>query len=293
MQRKLVQLGQHTLMAAMPSKWIKRHNLKKGDEVQINEVENKLVITSTAEVFERKTKINLLSPTIELVWRLIQPAYISGYDEVEISFDNAKALPQIRRSIDNLIGFEIIEIEKNKVIVKSVSKHLDEEFEVIFKRVFLLLKQMIQLTHDAFGSNDRKKFAEILQLELTINKYTIFLKRIINRTGYKYPHYTYSIISFLELAANHLEYIRRYYEREEKKRIDKTAVSDLKKLIKLTNKSYDLYYKYSSEDFRWVAEEQPHFFWFENVKDSQIKFNLKSYSEYLVQIARQIAGLNV
>ena len=32
MERKLVQMGKHTLMAAIPSKWIKRHNLQKGDQ---------------------------------------------------------------------------------------------------------------------------------------------------------------------------------------------------------------------------------------------------------------------
>ena len=46
-------MGQHTLMAAIPSKWVQRHNLKKGDFIEFNEVENNLVAASTAEIFER------------------------------------------------------------------------------------------------------------------------------------------------------------------------------------------------------------------------------------------------
>mgnify|MGYP001561650997 CR=1 FL=1 len=94
MQRKLVRMGKHTLMAAIPSRWIQRHHLKKGDYLEFHEVENKLIATSTTEIYERKTEINVISPTIEVIWRVIQPAYTSGYDEVKITFKDTKALWQ-------------------------------------------------------------------------------------------------------------------------------------------------------------------------------------------------------
>src|SRR3989338_11493336 len=109
MQRKLVQMGQHTLMAAIPSPWIHRHKLQKGDLVEFTEVENKLVLTSTTEIYERKTEVAILSPTIEYVWRVIQPAYSSGYDDVTIKFEDAKSLKIIERCVNDLIGFEIVE----------------------------------------------------------------------------------------------------------------------------------------------------------------------------------------
>jgi len=266
--------------------------LKKGNNVEFTEVENKLVLTSTAEIYERKTEVNITSPTIEVVWRVVQPVYTSGYDEVKINFKDKKALKIIEDCMQNLIGFEIVETAPNHVIVKSVSKQLDEEFPSILRRTWLIYKQMADVAKDIFDKKEKSRLAEIRPLELTINKYTMFLKRVINRTGYKYPHYVYLIVSFLELAANHFEYIRKYYELNQRAKIENVAASDFKKLHDLIGKVYELYFDYSDEKFRWIAEAQPHFFWFKNIKDFNIRFNFKSMSEYLVQIARQIQALH-
>src|SRR3989338_7674683 len=123
MKRRLVQLGRHTLMAAIPSTWVQRHALKKGDQVEFTEVENKLVLTSTAEIFERKTEITLPSSSIEVVWRMIQPVYTSGYDEVKVYFKDARAIKQINHSVQLLIGFEVVETTQKSVTIKSISKN--------------------------------------------------------------------------------------------------------------------------------------------------------------------------
>ncbi len=292
MQRKLVQMGQHTLMAAIPSTWIHRHKLKKGNIVEFTEVENKLVLTSTTEIYERKITVEIISPTVEYIWRVIQPTYTSGYDEVRMNFKDRKAAPIIERFVKELIGFEIVETGKDYILIKSISKHLDEEFSTILRRVFLILAQNTQLLQEAFRSGDRKLLEGVRPLELTVNKYTMFLKRIINRSGYKYPHYMYSIVTFLELASNHLEYIRKYYELHPALKLKKDIVKECGQLSDLTIKTMDLFYNFSTEKFRWIAEAQPHFFWFEKIKDSTVKFNFKSMSEYLVQIARQIVALH-
>lgn len=292
MQRKLVQMGEHTLMAAIPSTWIHRHKLKKGDQIEFTEVENKLVLTPTTEIYERKTELTILSPTIEYVWRVIQPVYSSGYDEVLIKFKDAKALKIIERCVNDLIGFEIVETGHNYIKIKSISKHLDEEFGTILRRTFFILKQMMDILQEGFTKKDKKIIEGIRPLELTINKYTLFLKRIINRSGYKYPHYMYTLIFFLELAANHIEYIRRYYQFHPTAVIEAEALKECKKLLDLTSRTIELYYEFSFEKFQWIAEAQPHFFWFEKIKDGDIRFNFKSMAEYLVQMARQIVAMH-
>ncbi len=290
MKRKLVQMGKHTLMTAIPSKWINKHNLKKGDFIEFTEIDNKLIATSTVEIFEKKTEINLISSTTMVVWRSIQPTYTSGYDEVKIKFKDEKALQLIENDINNLIGFEIVETRKDFVIVKSVSKQLDEEFPTILRRVFFILKNMMETTEQSL--KNRSKFKEIKSLENTINRYTMFLKRIINRRGYKYPHYMYLLVTFLELTANHLDYIRRDFKNNPKKKIIEQEIKDFNKILEFNNKIYDLYYNYNDEKFNNIAEELPHFKWFDKIKDPEIKFNFKAITEYLVQISRQIKALN-
>ncbi len=294
MQRKLVQMGKHTLMAAIPSKWVQRHNLTKGDCVEFTEVENTLVLRSNKEIFERKTRIHLSSSTIELVWRMLQPAYTSGYDEVELTFDHPKTLKTIQGCMPWLIGFEIVETTKNKVLIKSISKQLDTEFPVILRRCFHILKQMGEVMNQIIQEKDFSRLPEIQNLEFSMNKYTMFCKRVINRTGYKYPHYTYMIVFFLELAANHIEYIRRYIEREKQKvNVEKEVQKEFAKIPQLILSVHSLYANYSEEEFKKIAELQPHFKWFENIKNSEFRFNMKTLAEYLVQIARQTAALHL
>ncbi len=290
MKRKLVRMGQHTVMAAIPASWIQRHGLKAGDHLEFTEVENKLVLTSTAEIYERKTQINLVSPTIMVVWRTIQPAYTSGYDEVKINFKDPKALKYIESSVHNLIGWEIVETGKSHVMVKSISKHLDEEFDTIVRKTWLILKNMMEVTVEAFENHEIKKLQELEPLENTINRYTMFLKRIINRTGYKYPHYMYLLISFLELAANHLYYLKRGLPH--KLMIEKEVVRDAKKLQKYLENVYELYYSYSEDNFGELAEVLPHFNWFTKIKNYEIRYNFTMMAEYLVQISRQIVALH-
>lgn len=292
MQRKLVQMGQHTLMAAIPSTWIHRHKLRKGDLVEFIETENKLILTPTTEIYERKVELTILSPTIEYIWRVIQPVYSSGYDEVTIKFKDIKALKIIERCVNDLIGFEIVETAPDYIKLKTISKHLDEEFSTILRRTFFILKQMADLLQEGFTQKDKKLFEGIQPLELTINKYTLFLKRIINRSGYKYPHYMYTLIFFLELAANHIEYIRRYYGRNKNSIIEQESIKESKRLVDLTSRTIELYYEFSLEKFQWIAEAQPHFFWFEKIKDPDIRFNFKALAEYLVQMARQIVAMH-
>ncbi|MAG60396.1 hypothetical protein CL619_01285 [archaeon] len=294
MQRKLVQMGKHTLMVTIPSKWIKRHNLNKGDQVNFSEVENTLVLRSNKEIYEKKTSIHLSSSSIELVWRMLQPAYTSGYDELELTYKDPKTLATIQGCMPWMLGFEIVETQKNKLLIKSISKQLDTEFPIILQRCFHILSQMGIIMNEILQKRDFSRLKEIQNLEFSINKYTMFCKRVINRTGYKYPHYSYMVVVFLELAANHIEYIRRYIEREKRKiKIEKEVQKEFSKIPILIANVHSLYVNYSNEEFVEIAELQPHFKWFEKIKDTELRFNMKTLAEYLVQIARQTAALNL
>jgi len=292
MKRKLVRMGAHSYMSAIPKKWIEKHNLKKGDHVNFTEVDNKLILTSTAEIYERKTEITIDYPNV-IVWRMLQPVYTSGYDEVKINFKDPNTLKKIEELMNILIGFEIIETNPKYVIVKSVSKQFDEDIQPILKRTWQIFKQSALIVENAFKNKDKTRLNEVHALEQTINKYTMLMKRIINRTGYKYPHYTYMMIVFLELASNHYEYIRRHFDYYPKARIKKEYYNEIKKVNKLLFDVYDLQYNYTQEKFNKIALELLQFKLFEDTSDDIIKFRLKSIAEYLIHLSRSIISVKL
>ena len=63
MKRKLVKQGAATLMVSIPSKWAKANNLDKGDEVELDEFRNRLVLSvdGTSQRSERIIEINSLT----------------------------------------------------------------------------------------------------------------------------------------------------------------------------------------------------------------------------------------
>ena len=53
MKRKIIKLGPATLVISLPSKWIKQTHVKPGDEIELEEIDNNLVIKA-----EESKKIN-------------------------------------------------------------------------------------------------------------------------------------------------------------------------------------------------------------------------------------------
>ena len=292
MQRKLVKMGSHSLMSVIPSNWCKKNNLEQGDFIQYFELDNKLIITSDKEEYVKKAEITISSDNIAITWRNLYPFYTSGYDEIKVYYNNKKTFKLIESHLQSLIGFEIVETTEKFILIKSVTKQLESDIKPLLKRVWFIIKQSGYLLEEIFDKKDKSRFEEIKALELTINKYMMLLRRIINRTGYKYSHYMYVLINSLELAPNHFEYIRRYYA-DNNKQIKSDYALNSKKLNKLISQVYDLQYNYNIEKFNKISLALPHFNMFKSMADDEIKYHFISIAEYLMQVARQIYAMNL
>ena len=60
MRRRIIKQGHNTLTVTLPSKWVQLFNLKQGDEIEINERENGLFLTTEKHDEELKTEIDLV-----------------------------------------------------------------------------------------------------------------------------------------------------------------------------------------------------------------------------------------
>ena len=86
MERKVIQQGPATLSVSLPSKWVQRFNVKKGDNVFVNDQGNKLEISKSSINAEKKTITIKTDETYDcsIIGRELSAAYVAGYDEVEI-----------------------------------------------------------------------------------------------------------------------------------------------------------------------------------------------------------------
>src|SRR3989338_9117946 len=88
MKRKIVKLGPSTLVVSLPSKWIKRQELKAGDEIEVDDKDSQLVLNGKGEKKKTEATIDLHGLNESAIRTLVTNTYRLGYDKVMVHFEN-------------------------------------------------------------------------------------------------------------------------------------------------------------------------------------------------------------
>lgn len=226
MKRKLVQHGNTSLTVSLPKKWTDKFNLKKGDEIELVEKDDRLFLGLQAgNNSEKPLKKGVLdvSKTGVLTRRSFDAMYKAGYDEIEIIYTHPEQLKDVKIAIDNeAMAFEIVRQEKNKCIVKSISEADPKEFDSLLRRTLLLLKVMGEDLFTALKNKDYNTISTIKDLEKTNNKFTHFCRRALAKNGYKEYNKTvfmYTIVEQLEKCADEFKFLCDFLTSDDGKKI--------------------------------------------------------------------------
>ena len=193
MRRKVSKIGSSTLMVSLPSKWARKYHVKKGDEINIIEKKDRLILCREAVTEYRKKELNI-DELGEFRKNYISHLYQSGFDEVEIRFNDIKTYEKIKDRVDNLLGFEVIEQSESRCIIKNIVSGLEEEFDNILRKIFLMLVDMIDSTYDAIKNKEYDRLNEIKDLEKMNNKFTDFCIRMLNKNNFYDNSKSYNFI---------------------------------------------------------------------------------------------------
>lgn len=232
------------MMVSLPSKWVKDQRLKKGDEVEISEADSGLMITSQKGELALKKEVYIPTPK-EYMNRLIDIPYMQGYDEITVRFDDSKVMDLVVIQAEKLLGMEVVQQSENSCTLKNVAEALEQEFDNILRRLFLLIKSMAQESLEAIKEKDYQRLKNIADQERMCNKYTLFCLRIINKYGYKSKKeekFVFHAITVLEQLADHYTYICNHIA-ETKEKIAPEVLSFYKDVVALTDMYYQCFYK--------------------------------------------------
>ena len=245
MKRKVSQIGPATLMVSLPSKWVKKHNIKKGDEIDISESEGKLIVGGEGEEI-KKTTINLTKSSDSFYKRLFSNAYKKGYDEILVNFPDENLFSKVMWAIKNLFGYEIVNQTEKSCLIKSLANEKAEEFDNLVSKCFLLLKHSAEICYQDISEGNAKNLDDIIDLTENIQKFTDFCRRLINKKIYKnsdLAEYHYIILMRLILIANKYNYIYSYISKGKKFKISKDTLNFFSETNKLIDLFYEAYYK--------------------------------------------------
>ncbi len=247
MRRKIIQIGDFTKSITLPKGWVTKLNIQKGDEVILEEEGNKLVISPTS-ISPLKKKASLdLSKKYEYNIRLTKTMYRCGYDEVAVQFDDADMINKIQNVLsEQLVGFEIIDQEEKRCVVKDIVGESESDINTILRRLFLLTLSMGKESYDAISSNDLKRLNEIQAMERMNNKLCNLCERILNKKGYeKEPIkmlFIHALTKELEQIADNYRDLCKYLLTREKVKVSEDILKTYKEANELFNEAYKLFY---------------------------------------------------
>ena len=179
MKRRVIKQGNNTLTITLPRKWTEKFKIKAGDELEIGEKRNDLIINTKKESSLGKISIHIPKNSV-FPRRLIFTPYFKGYDEIEISFEDENALNWIQKCSETMLGFEIIHQGKSYCILKNVAKGIETEFKNIFNRLALISISMGKDLYECLKENNIEKLPNVARMEELSNKFCLFCKRMLN-----------------------------------------------------------------------------------------------------------------
>lgn len=201
MKRSVILMGGKTYVLSLPSQWIKRYSIQKGEELDIEEKGNALFVRTDKRSTTKEIEIDF-SPLDKVLGRAVGAIYKAGYGRAKIHFKTQEQLDKIEDTLKRtLIGFEITKQDKNYVLVENLADLKSEEFDASLKRLFFSLENMHEETLAALSSLDTKALEKVIEKDGNINRLADFCRRVINSGEAKFlekPGVLYYVVEQLE-----------------------------------------------------------------------------------------------
>ncbi|HIH47963.1 TPA: phosphate uptake regulator PhoU [Candidatus Woesearchaeota archaeon] len=248
MKRRLVEQGGVTLMLSMPREWTKKHRLKKGDEVEILEKDNNLLVAAEKVARTEATELDITNLS-SLINFGLSALYVKGVDELTLTSQNPELIQKLpQKPLNQFIGFEIIEQSKNRLVTKDLSGMQHVEFQPMLRRVFLLLQNMYDELAKGI-ENHETNFDHIVSMDLNVNRFCFLCLRMLNKKGYedfKHTQTMFLLVTFLEQIGDQLKEFADYITTRKVVFSDKEQ-KDFRRVVHLFIEYQSLFFKFNVE----------------------------------------------
>lgn len=191
MKRKVAKIGPATLMVALPAKWAKQFSVQKGDEVDIQEKNSSLIVSTSKTIKKAKKVINVSELPKIFVVKSIVSLYKQGYHDIKVLFRNkqvkdlkfdkvSKTEDVLQEAVTELVGFEIIEQKTDSIRIKDIASPSPQEFENVLRRIFLLIQSYTEESLQALKGNDKDLLLELSKRKNNVSRFTNYALRLLS-----------------------------------------------------------------------------------------------------------------
>ncbi len=283
MKRKIIKQGHNTLTITLPAEWTKRFNLEAGKDVDLDERDNGLFISTEKNGKTKVTEFDITGMDVPTIWKYFMAVYREGYSEVMIKFDpqlqfespykfltqhrldkkyhkqrdKISAIEALQGFVNRFIDFEIVEHDKNYVLVREMGELTSKEFDNSLRRIFLLIQQMSEDSLEAIKSNNPKIVTHMHDVDINLDKFHDYCIRILNRVGNKEPRKTsllFSTLYLMELIGDEFKNIATHMIHDYQKVKMKTIEPFMENVHEMIEVYYDLFYKFDKKKIGLLSD---------------------------------------
>jgi len=257
MKRKLIRQGDNALTVTLPAKWTQAHGLRAGDEVEVEEALNKVLIQSQSNSEKKSGELRINTDSEQIIRSNLNVLYRVGFDRIKVYFENQKQEKIIRNVVESrLLGFEIIEHHPKYLLLENVTEPSEEKQETLLRRIFFIIKDTFTIIEQDLKNKDFSHLSIIQQNTNNIDRYSNFCNRNISKKRLVEER----VSSYWELHSRLLlieHDLLHLYEQVEGKKKVKISPKTLKILQELKNNFELMFEGFSKKDigmFRTVNE---------------------------------------
>ncbi len=294
MKRRVVLHGSSTLTISLPSDWVKRFNVGKGDELNLEEYGKELRISTESTGFEQK-QIDI--ENLERVGKsFITSSYRQGYDEIDFSYKDNNYLETIQNLISREItGFEVVRNQNNRCVIKDLTGHNRDEFDTALRRTWLLMLDLSNESLNAIKKGECKDLKSIKLIDYSINKFSNYCLRILIKKGrYDYkktPSYYHFVRCLEEIADKYKELC--VFHSKNLKRVGNDMIELFVRTNSHLNSVYKLFYKYDNQKIEELFNETQETCDIASDSKDKIAFYLSSISRDIRNLLPLLIEINM
>ncbi len=247
MKRKVVKLGPATLVVSLPTKWAKKFNIVAGGEVELEE-QDKNILIKTSNDFKVEKEFLDFTNMDYLLKRIIASKYIKGADEIEVKFNSLEKSRTIQKRVDEMIGMEIIEQTKDKLLVKDIQGLSDDNFDSVLRRVLFLLNSISEESLKSI-SNKETDLEYLKDVEKNLNRFSDYCFRLLSKKGYhdyKKTPIMYCVVVLLEDLGDDYKKLISFIQ-ENKLKLNDDLIKIYADINNLHKNLHDLFFKFSQD----------------------------------------------
>ena len=176
MEKKITAQGPKTRKSytvTLPIDWIRKEGIDESMIVNLNEVGNKIIISSNSE--KKKDATIALSRYEKTISKVIVSLYKAGVDEILIKFKQGDDISKIIDTIEKyLIGYEIVNQEENSLFIKDITVEAEDNFETLVRRIFTILTN--------YAKTDNP--SQIETMDKNLRRFTNYATRTLVKKGH-------------------------------------------------------------------------------------------------------------